>query len=99
LRRAQKISLVSITDEGDLRRELNGADMCTHLLRHGIKVEPMRLRMVSDITSTILNYVAESASDLLVMGGYGHSRFSELILGGATRGMSQGMTVPTLMGH
>jgi nucleotide-binding universal stress UspA family protein len=36
---------------------------------------------------------------LLVMGGYGHSQFRELILGGATRGVLQSMTVPTLMSH
>jgi nucleotide-binding universal stress UspA family protein len=36
---------------------------------------------------------------LIVMGGYGHSRFQERILGGVTRGMLQSMTVPTLMSH
>jgi nucleotide-binding universal stress UspA family protein len=46
-----------------------------------------------------LKYVAETSPDLLVMGGYGHTRFRELILGGATRGILQCMTVPTLMSH
>jgi nucleotide-binding universal stress UspA family protein len=99
LLRAQKIDLVSIMGERDLRQELDGADMRKHLSRHGLNVEPKRLQMTNDVTATILNYVAETGPDLLVMGGYGHTRFRELIFGGATRGILQCMTVPTLMSH
>jgi nucleotide-binding universal stress UspA family protein len=99
LLRAQKIDLVSIMGERDLRQELDGADMRKHLSRHGLNVEPKRLQMTNDVTATILNYVAETGPDLLVMGGYGHTRFRELILGGATRGILQCITVPTLMSH
>jgi|SRR6185437_8308376 nucleotide-binding universal stress UspA family protein len=99
LHRAQSIDLVSITGERDLRQELGGADMCKHLSRHGLKIEPKRLQMTNDITATILNYVAEARPDLLVMGAFGHSRFREFVLGGATRGLLEGMTVPTLMSH
>ena len=99
LHRAQTIDLVSIMGERDLRQELVGADMHTHLSHHGIKVEPQRLQMTNDINMTILNYAAEVAPDLLVMGAYGHSRFREFILGGATRGVLEHMTVPTLMSH
>jgi nucleotide-binding universal stress UspA family protein len=99
LHRAQTIDLVSIMGERDLRQELGSADMRKHLSRHGLNVEPKRLQMMNDITATILNYAAKSAPDLLVMGGYGHSRFREFVLGGATRGILEGMTVPTLMSH
>ena len=99
LHRAQTIDLVSIMGERDLRQELGAADMRTHLSRHGLNVEPKRLQMMNDVTATILNYVAETSPDLLVMGGYGHTRFRELILGGATRGTLERMTVPTLMSH
>jgi nucleotide-binding universal stress UspA family protein len=33
------------------------------------------------------------------MGGYGHSRLRDFVLGGATRGILEAMTVPTLMSH
>jgi nucleotide-binding universal stress UspA family protein len=46
-----------------------------------------------------LSYAADCAADLIVMGGYGHSRLREFILGGATRGILQSMTVPVLMAH
>jgi nucleotide-binding universal stress UspA family protein len=99
LHRARTIDLVSITGEHDLRQELDGTDMRKHLSRHAINVDPQRLQMTSDINTTISNYVADTAPDLLVMGGYGHSQFRELILGGATRGVLKSMTVPTLMTH
>jgi nucleotide-binding universal stress UspA family protein len=33
------------------------------------------------------------------MGGYGHSRLRELILGGTTRGMFETLTIPALISH
>jgi len=47
----------------------------------------------------VLSQAADSDTDLVVMGGYGHTRLREFILGGATRGMLESMTVPVLMSH
>src|SRR6266700_3207579 len=52
-----------------------------------------------DAANTILSYAADAGADFIVMGGYGHSRLREFILGGATRGILSAMTVPTLMSH
>jgi nucleotide-binding universal stress UspA family protein len=51
------------------------------------------------VTDAILSYVADSSATMIVMGGYGHSRLREFILGGATRGILSSMTVPVLMSH
>jgi nucleotide-binding universal stress UspA family protein len=53
----------------------------------------------SAIQPTILSVAADEGLDLLVMGGYGHSRLKERVLGGVTREMFKSMTVPTLMSH
>ena len=53
----------------------------------------------SDVASTILSHAADTSADLIVMGGYGHSRLREFVLGGATRDMLASMTVPVLMSH
>ena len=53
----------------------------------------------AEIQPTILSIATDIGLDLIVMGGYGHSRLNERILGGVTRGMLQSMTVPTLMSH
>jgi nucleotide-binding universal stress UspA family protein len=52
-----------------------------------------------DVTNTLLSHAADIGSDFMVMGGYGHSRLREVVLGGVTRGILQSMTVPTLMSH
>ena len=52
-----------------------------------------------DIGSTILSRVADFGDDLVVMGGYGHSRQREFILGGVTRTLLKNMTVPVFMSH
>lgn len=94
-----EIKLVSITGDRKLPEEMAGVDMADHLARHGYSVERHYLATTADIASTILNFVAENDIDLLVMGGYGHSRVREFILGGATRGILGSMTVPALMSH
>jgi len=52
-----------------------------------------------DVANAILSYAADSAADFIVMGGYGHSRLREFVLGGVTRGILESMTVPVLMAH
>jgi nucleotide-binding universal stress UspA family protein len=52
-----------------------------------------------DVPNAILSHAADTSADFIVMGGYGHSRLREFILGGATRGILATMTVPTLMSH
>jgi nucleotide-binding universal stress UspA family protein len=52
-----------------------------------------------DVTNALLSHAADIGSDLLVMGGYGHSRLREFVLGGVTRGILASMTLPTLMSH
>jgi nucleotide-binding universal stress UspA family protein len=80
--------------------EMPGADVAEHLARHGLKVTVQRIaRGDLDVKDVLLNYAADSAADLVVMGGYGHSRMREFILGGVTRGMLASMTVPTLLAH
>ena len=47
----------------------------------------------------ILAHAAETGATFMVMGGYGHSRLREFILGGVTRGILRSMPVPVLMSH
>lgn len=100
LTRAKKVDVVTIGAAPAKSEEVPGADIAQHLARHGRNVEVQRL-VVADIdtTSAILSYVADAGADLIVMGGYGHSRLREFILGGVTQGILGSMTVPVLMSH
>lgn len=80
--------------------ELPGANIALHLARHGIRVDVQRLDSTDiDVGDALLSHAADRGSDLLVMGGYGHSRLREFVLGGATRTILRSMTIPVLMAH
>lgn len=80
--------------------DLPAAEIATSLARHGVKTEAVvsltgGLSVVDGLTAQIDNHGA----DLLVMGGYGHSRLRETVFGGATHDMLEKMTVPVLISH
>jgi len=52
-----------------------------------------------DVGDALLSRACDLNADLIVMGAYGHSRFTERLLGGATRRLLASMTVPVLMSH
>jgi nucleotide-binding universal stress UspA family protein len=52
-----------------------------------------------EVAEALLSRAADQGSDLIVMGAYGHARWTERLLGGATRGLLDAMTVPVLMSH
>ncbi len=99
LERAGSVDLVIVTEHGK-NDDITGANMAEHLTRHGVKVEVRRIAKGDiDVQDAILSYAADRDADLIVMGGYGHSRLREFILGGVTRGILTSMTVPVLMSH
>ena len=92
-----EVIMVTNKDDGD---ELPGTGIAQHLARHDLNVELKRLTSGNlDVSDVILSYAADCGADFIVMGGYGHSRLREFILGGATRGILRSMTVPVLMSH
>lgn len=86
-------------DKDDIHGDQPGADIALYLARHGVRVEVSVEASNIDIGNSLLSLASDMHVDLIVMGGYGHSRFRETILGGATRTMMQTMTVPVLMSH
>jgi nucleotide-binding universal stress UspA family protein len=101
LQKARTVELLIVTNKktGN-ERELRGVEIGSHLARHGIKVEVEILPAADiDVANVILSRVAECSASMIVMGGYGHSRVREFILGGATRGVLTTMTVPVFISH
>ena len=98
--RAKVIDVITISSGKDKTGEIKGADIAQHLARHGLNVELRRINAGDvDVANVILSDAADREADFIVMGGYGHSRLREFVLGGATRGILASMTVPTLMSH
>ncbi len=98
--RAKTVEVVIVTTERTKSGEIAGADIGQHLARHGLDVSVQRIVSTdTDVPNTLLSHAADWGADLIVMGGYGHSRLREFVLGGATRGILAAMTVPVLMSH
>lgn len=77
-----------------------GGHLSQYLARHGVKAEISVLARTLPRVSEILNrHARDIDADMLVMGAYGHSRFREAILGGATRNMLEMADLPVMMAH
>jgi nucleotide-binding universal stress UspA family protein len=97
---AERTEVVIVADEHDEEDDLHGVGVGQHLARHGLDVNINRIiRGKIDVADALLSHVADSGVHLIVMGGYGHTRLREFILGGVTRSMLRSMTVPVLMSH
>ena len=100
LHRAKAIEVVTVATEPLKSDDLPDTDIARHLARHDLKVDLKRIvRRGIDVADSIVSYAADVSADFIVMGGYGHSRLREVILGGTTRGLLSSMTIPTLMSH
>ncbi|WP_250866377.1 universal stress protein [Caballeronia sp. INSB1] len=103
LKTAERVSIVSVDtprrEAGDDR--IPGADIAACVARHGIKAEVSSGGVTPNASAgeMLLSRAADLNADLVVMGGYGHARWQELVLGGATRTFLASMTVPVLMSH
>ena len=76
-----------------------GFGLTTYLTRHGAKARVKQVAASGGIADTILDQVAEEKADLLVMGGYGHSRVREMMFGGVTRSILESTACPILVSH
>jgi nucleotide-binding universal stress UspA family protein len=102
LERARRVTVIAVSRDEAAAADASPAEarLGAWLREHGVKVEIAR-HAVGDVSAGewLLSRAADLGSDLIVMGGYGHTRVRELILGGVTRTMLQSMTVPVLMSH
>ena len=102
LRMAESVDVVVI--DPDISEATHGdepgADIAAHLARHGLKVNVItRPAMNFSVAYALLDHARQVGADLLVAGGYGHSRLREAVLGGTTRELLQTTHLPVLFAH
>ena len=101
LRRAESVQIVVVDPptHGPERSDPGGL-LCQLLVRHGIKAEVSVLaKTLPRISAVLARQARDIDAGLLVMGAYGHSRFREAILGGATRDMLESAEIPVFLAH
>lgn len=96
--------VVLTMDEGAATRNVESIpfeDLATYCVAHGIPAPDHVRRDIKGVGvgSTILNAAADYSADLIVMGAYGHSKFREWAMGGATASILKSMTVPIMFSH
>ena len=98
LKNAEKVSILSAEKGGSDR--LSGAELIEYLDWHGVESELVKFDSAGkSVGDTILDNVEQIKADSLMMGGYGHSRRRELILGGVTQHIIEKTPVPVFMAH
>jgi nucleotide-binding universal stress UspA family protein len=98
---AKSVTVVVVDDGPPVEeRALLGQDAVTHLRHHGIDATLHHVTGNSrEAGATIIGEARRTQADLIVMGGYGHSRLREVLLGGVTRELMHNAPVPLLMAH
>ncbi|BAI72135.1 universal stress protein UspA-like nucleotide-binding protein [Azospirillum sp. B510] len=98
LEAAESVTVLTIEPLGV--QTCDAAALVEWLHRHGIAARPQSvIASGGEVGDMILSCCADQGADLLVMGAYGHSRLRELVLGGATRKVLEGLSLPALLAH
>lgn len=94
------VDIVSVLGDKDMAHSLPGADYARHLSRKGIHASLVELSGSGGSVAGLLDgHATSSGAELIVMGGYGHSRLRQLIMGGVTVSMISNATHPLLMSY
>lgn len=100
LKQAGRVVLLCVKPTPDAEERPDVLDVAAHLDRHGAKVEILTVYAAAvEVPERIIAEAERLSADLVVMGAYGHSRFREWVVGGATRDMIERSAVPLLMAH
>jgi nucleotide-binding universal stress UspA family protein len=101
LAKADNVYVLGATEtpnaEAQCREDLDA--VARHLARHGIQAAPRLVAVHGNARDSVLNAAEELQSDLLVMGAYGHGRMRELVLGGFTQRILDGVGLPVFLFH
>jgi nucleotide-binding universal stress UspA family protein len=98
----EKIHVLTVVGEKDLTNLVPGADIAAHIRKHGIEVTVACVDAdpgERHAGVAIAQYAGRKNADLIIMGGFGHSRFREFVLGGVTEYLSKTTTTPLLLAH
>ncbi len=100
IEKAKNVHVVMVGQQSDNGgTDTSGTGVVAHLKRHDITARLTTLSPKTDVAGVLLEEAGRLKADLIVMGGYGHSRFREWVLGGVTRDVLELAQVPVLVAH
>lgn len=97
---AKTVRIVTVVNDKAIDTKRSSEELAKSLSRHSVEVVLDRVdadgRPIGDVLGS---HALSCGADLLVMGAYGHSRFREFVLGGATKSMLSNPPLPILFSH
>ena len=100
LEHAERISVLTVPDEKPLKDKDAGGRLVEALGRQGLRAESVLVNAEDcPLAETLQQSAIDRGCKLLVMGGYGHSRVRDFVLGGATEGVLNDLLLPVLLSH
>ncbi|WP_305824733.1 universal stress protein [Massilia brevitalea] len=101
LRHARAVTVARLCGDGEAERDYTREqeELCAYLRRHGVEAKFLTLPLGQDSGADLLALARSRGCGLLVMGCYGHTRWRELCLGGASRTVLADATIPVLLAH
>lgn len=99
LRQASRIVVAHFQEEEAAERDVQSAELVAWLARHALHADLIERPDARDVGAKLLAMAGELQATLIVIGGFGHPRFRELLLGGVTKSLFRTTTVPLLVAH
>ncbi len=96
---ADAVDIVSVTSDKPKPGAATVAELVSHLARHGVTAGAVTLDAASESAASLIARHAGERADLLVMGGYGHARMLEFVLGGVTETILSDPPTPVFLSH
>ena len=99
-RNIKHVDIVSVMGDKDMSATLPGADLARHLSRKGIAVNIVELSSSDGPVAELLDgHATKIRADIIAMGGYGHSRLRQFVMGGVTSSIIRTASTPLLMSY
>ena len=96
----KQIDIVSVMGDKDMSASLPGADLARHFSRKGLTVNIVELSTSNGTIAELLDgHATKSGADVIAMGGYGHSRLRQFVMGGVTSSIILNASTPLLMSY
>jgi nucleotide-binding universal stress UspA family protein len=95
-----RVTVMTVNDEKQLSQKGLSGILVTWLSKRGIDANALDITVGErDIANALQDAAIAQGTQLMAMGGFGHSRLRDFILGGATKGIMSQLKLPALLSH
>lgn len=95
-----KVTVITVGGEKALPGEGLAQTLVAALELRGVQAQALDVALAGrNVAETLQDAAVEAGAQMLAMGGFGHSRFRDFVLGSATKGVLSDLRLPVLLAH